>query len=252
LNNENIECEEGKLSPSSITLKKRIPITGLNIYRNGLVEIQDEGSQLVSFALAPELGTTVLDACAGAGGKTMHIASLMNDSGKILACDTEFNKIKEIKYRASRQNFQSIKSIHIRREIPKDLLRGFDYVLIDAPCSGMGTIRRIPNPKWMLTKDSLERYSLKQLELLNFYSQFVNLGGILVYSTCSSMFEENDEVIDKFLSDNKNFIPDSIPDALQKYDIKIANNEKDNNYKIHLFTHIFGCDTFFICRLRKV
>lgn len=251
LHKENIEAEEGKLSPSSIIIKKRIPLTGMNIYRNGLVEVQDEGSQLVSYILAPTNGSSVLDACAGAGGKTMHIASLMRDSGEIIACDTDYQKLKEVKFRAERQNFRSIRSIHIKKEIPKELTKGFDYILIDAPCSGMGTIRRIPNPKWMLTKDALERYSLKQLELLRFYSQFVNSGGILVYSTCSSMFEENDEVIDMFLNENKDFIPDSIPNTLKNFNIDIAYNEVED-YKLHLFTHIYGCDTFFICRMKKL
>lgn len=251
LQKENVEAEEGKLSTSSIIIKKRIPLTGMNIYRNGLVEAQDEGSQLVSFVLAPTIGSSVLDACAGAGGKTMHIASIMKDSGEIIACDTDYHKLKEIKFRAERQNFRSIKTIHIKKEIPQDLSKGFDYVLIDAPCSGMGTIRRIPNPKWMLTKDALERYSSKQFELLSFYSQFVNPGGVLVYSTCSSMFEENDEVIDKFLNENKDFIPDPIPNTLKNFNIDINYNEVDD-YKLHLFTHIYGCDTFFICRMKKI
>jgi 16S rRNA (cytosine967-C5)-methyltransferase len=251
LKSEGIEAEAGKLTPSSIIIKKRIPLSGMNMYRNGLVEIQDEGSQLVSYSLAPAAGSSVLDACAGAGGKTMHIASIMKDSGSILACDTEFEKIKEIKYRAARQNYHSIKSVHIRKAIPEELVKGFDYVLIDAPCSGMGTVRRIPNPKWRLTKDALEKYSFKQLELLKLYSQFVNPGGILVYSTCSSMFEENDEVIENFLNDNNDFVPDSIPEALKSFNITISQREKED-YKLHLFTHIYGCDTFFICRMRKI
>ncbi|MEM4260704.1 MAG: methyltransferase domain-containing protein [Candidatus Woesearchaeota archaeon] len=250
LNKHGINAHKGNLSPSSVIIEKRIALTGLNIYKKGLIDIQDEGSQLISYALGPKNGATVLDACAGAGGKALHIASIMNDSGKIIAYDINYEKIKEVKYRSQRQNFKSILPIFPQKNNKIGIYKSFDYVLIDAPCSGMGTIRRIPNPKWKLTEETLKRYTTRQLELLEMYSKYVKQGGVLLYSTCSSMFEENDEVIESFLNKNNEFYPESIPQILEQYNIQLLHREKED-YKLHVFTHKYGCDTFFICRLRK-
>ena len=257
---QGIGVHSGKMSPDSIILEKRFQITESALYKQGLIEIQDEGSQIISYAANPETGMRILDACAGAGGKSLHLAILQNDSGEIIATDTEFNRLKEIKYRATRCGLKSIDTIllnktvldtGIEKKYKREFDRQFDIVLVDAPCSGTGTMRRSPLLKYNLTQQSVRKLADNQFKILSFYSQFVKPGGVLVYSTCSILPEENDEVIENFLELNDEFKPDSVIDSLKLNNINIQSIE-ESNYKLHLFPSLNGCDGFFMARLRKV
>lgn len=245
-----INCKFSGLSPSGIVLNKRVKLDNHPLYRSGVIEVQDEGSQLIGFALAPQEGDSVLDACAGAGGKTLHIASLLNDSGQILATDIEINRLKEISKRAKRSGFKSI-SVKLLKRNNNQINGLFDAVLVDAPCSGMGTTRRMPMAKWRLNEKLLAKHNKNQLKILTHYSQYVKPGGILLYATCSIMPAENDLLVDDFLQQNPDFKPDSLYLAFDLYDIKIEGLGKED-FKLNLLPSLHGSDGFFMARMRRV
>lgn len=247
-----IGVRESQISPAALILEKRVQLNVNQLFRQGFFEVQDEGSQLISFALAPEPQANVLDACAGAGGKTLHIADIQNDKGKILASDTDFLRLKELRKRAKKHKYQSIETYFAKNGTLPDNFKGsFDYVLIDAPCSGIGTIRRLPLTKWRLTPDQLEKHSKKQLKLLNYYSEFVKPGGIVVYSTCSFLSQENDEVVSNFLKYHPDFTPDSLSEPFSKFGVNLKSAPLDT-YKITLIPSIYNCDGFFMARLKRI
>jgi 16S rRNA (cytosine967-C5)-methyltransferase len=254
-NSNNIKWNYGKFAPDCIELSERVKIDDSEIYKKGLIEIQDEGSQLISYALAPEANSYILDACAGAGGKSIHIASLIDDKGFITSSDTEFNKLIQLKKRAGRYNYQSISTKHIKdpdyQEIKKLFnYKLFDYVLVDAPCSGMGTIRRDPIRKYRLSPDLLTKLSDKQLRILTTYSKFVEYGGVLVYATCSVMPDENDDVVDKFLKLNPDFEPESLKESFNKYNIVIPFLNEDD-WKLTISPINYNGDGFFMARMKR-
>ena len=232
----------GILSPSCINIYKRIQIISSIPYKNGFIEIQDEGSQLIGFALNPAHKSRVLDACAGAGGKTIHIADLQNDSGHIVSADIDLKKLKELNKRAARAGFNSINtflwqtnpgkkaSSKQKEQYNKLFNRPFDYVLVDAPCSGSGTVRRSPMQKWRLNEKLIQKHSRKQFELLSKYSEYVRPGGILVYATCSILPQENNHVIDRFMDEHPDFEPSPLAGIFKENDIEIANLEKKSAF----------------------
>ena len=222
----------------------------LKLFKDGLLEVQDEGSQLISYILNPEKGDYILDACAGAGGKTLHIASIMNDTGRIIATDVESNKLKELNKRASRFGYKSIETVSFNNFENSSKFGKFDKIIIDAPCSGMGTVRRSPMLKWRLTPEILLKHQKKQLEILNFYSKHLKPGGFLVYSTCSIMSSENHEVIKKFLSTNEDFFPEPIKPSIDLFNIT-GLNLGENDYQLQLLPSVHNCDGFFMAKLRK-
>ncbi|MFA6569840.1 MAG: hypothetical protein WCT77_01240 [Bacteroidota bacterium] len=249
-----IGCSPGKISKDAIILNKRTKLDTIDLYKNGLIEVQDEGSQVIAFALAPEPEATVLDACAGAGGKSLHIASFQKDCGQIFAHDSEWIRLKNLYGRAKRSGYKSIRIVNLNKSNKKDsekIPSEFDYVLVDAPCSGMGTSRRMPMQKWRIDGKYLEKMSERQSVILKDYSKYVSPGGILMYATCSLMPEENDKVVEEFLKENTDFVPDSISTALGKTGISFK-ELKDNDYKLHLTPSRHGCDGFFMARMRRI
>ena len=256
LSANSINWMNGGFAPDCIELLQRVKIDDSEIYRKGLFEIQDEGSQLISYALAPEANSDILDACAGAGGKSLHLASLINDRGYIVSSDTEFTKLIQLRKRAERHNFHSITTKHIKipeySEIKKLYNhKMFDYVLVDAPCSGMGTIRRDPIRKYRLNPDLLAKLSDKQLKILTLYSKFVDYGGILVYATCSVMPDENDYVVENFLKENSDFEPEPLKESFDKYKIKIPFLKTDD-WKLTLSPINYHGDGFFMARMKRI
>jgi 16S rRNA (cytosine967-C5)-methyltransferase len=254
-NIKNIKWKNGHFAPDCIELIERVKIDDSEIYRKGMMEIQDEGSQMISFALAPEPNSYILDACAGAGGKSLHLASLIEDRGFITSSDTEYNKLIQLKKRAERHNYRSITTKHIKnaefQEIKKLFeYKMFDFVLVDAPCSGMGTIRRDPIRKYRLNPDLLTKLADKQLRILTMYSKFVDNSGILVYATCSVMPDENDAVVEKFLEMNPNFEPEPLKESFDKYHIKIP-FLNDSDWKLTLSPIIYNGDGFFMARMKR-
>jgi 16S rRNA (cytosine967-C5)-methyltransferase len=247
-NEMGIDFQVNPVVDNSIVINKRVKIDDSEVFKTGLIEVQDSGSQIISYILDPQPGSRILDACAGAGGKTLHIASLVEDNAEIIAADVELPKLKELNKRAKRASLNSIRTYLFKGKSVPEFEQYFDYVLVDAPCSGMGTIRRIPMLKWRLTEKNLEKYQKKQIELINRFSKFVKPGGTLVYSTCSLMPDENEDVVKIFLAENQDFkLIDNFNEELDKYNIKLRS---DKGF-MTLFPFTSASDVFFVAKFER-
>tara|TARA_R110002049_G_scaffold71370_1_gene183859 strand:+ start:13450 stop:14664 length:1215 start_codon:yes stop_codon:yes gene_type:complete len=195
-----IETEFLKDYPNALKLKERANVFTTEAFKNGHFEVQDASSQLVAEFLNVQPGMRVVDTCAGAGGKTLHIASLMENKGQIIAMDIYGNKLNELKRRAKRNGAHNIEPRHIdSTKVIKKLYDKADRVLIDAPCSGLGVLRRNPDAKWKLEPSFLEKIKITQQDILQQYSRMVKVGGQLVYATCSILPSENQKQVATFL-----------------------------------------------------
>jgi 16S rRNA (cytosine967-C5)-methyltransferase len=210
----NIETEYLKDQPDALVLKERANVFLTDAFKEGLFEVQDANSQLVAHFLEVKPGMRVVDACAGAGGKTLHIASIMENKGQLIAMDLYESKLKQLKLRAKRNSAFNIEyRIIDSTKVIKKLHEKADRVLIDAPCSGLGVLKRNPDAKWKLQPEFIENIKKVQTEVLENYSKMVKPGGKLVYATCSVLPSENQEQIKHFLSGetgkNFTFVKDS-------------------------------------------
>ena len=195
-----IETEFIKGYPSALKLKERANVFVTDSFKNGLFEVQDASSQLVAGFLDVKPGMKVVDTCAGAGGKTLHIASLMKNKGQIVAMDIYESKLKKLKVRARRNGVHNIDLKVLDSTKPvKKLYNKADRVLIDAPCSGLGVLRRNPDAKWKLEPEFLDRIRVTQQEVLQQYSKMVKPEGKMVYATCSVLPSENQKQVEAFL-----------------------------------------------------
>ena len=205
---ENIEARSTDLSPLGIRLSSRPPMGALKCFQDGLIEVQDEGSQLAALLVDARPGHRVVDFCAGAGGKTLAIAAAMKNKGKIVACDTLKGRVERAGDRLKRAGAFNVERRGLESERDPWVKRhaaGFDRVLVDAPCSGTGTWRRNPDAKWNLQPDDLPRLVKLQASILDSAQRLVKPGGRLVYATCSLLAEENDEQVDAFLAGHPEF-----------------------------------------------
>lgn len=203
-----IETEILKGYPDALKLKERGNVFTTDAFKNGLFEVQDASSQKVAEILDAKPGMRVIDACAGAGGKTLHIATMMENKGQLIAMDIYENKLNELKRRARRNDIFNIETRVIdSTKVIKKLIDKADKVLIDAPCSGLGVLRRNPDAKWKLQPEFLDKIRATQKELLDSYSRMVKPGGQLVYATCSILPSENELQVKGFLGreDGKDF-----------------------------------------------
>lgn len=201
---ENIQTETPAEFPDALILEQRQNIFTRQQFKDGLFEVQDAGSQVIAPFLKPEPGMRVIDACAGAGGKTLQLASLMNNKGRIIAMDTEAWKLDELKKRARRAGVANIEPRVIESsKTIKRLENSADRLLLDVPCSGLGVIKRNPDAKWKLTPEFMERVKELQQHILVDYSTMLKTGGLMVYSTCSLLPSENEKQVEKFLESRK-------------------------------------------------
>ena len=208
LTNEGIETNTIKDYPNALVLKKRCNLFVRESFKKGFYELQDASSQLVAPFLELEKGMRVCDVCAGAGGKTLHLSCLMENKGKIIAMDINQYKLNELRKRSKRNGAFNIQTKLIDNlKSVKKLYGKFDRLLIDAPCSGLGVLKRNPDAKWKLNLDFIQRVREKQLNILKKYSPLLKKGGKLVYATCSILPSENEIQIKKFLKseEGKNF-----------------------------------------------
>jgi 16S rRNA (cytosine967-C5)-methyltransferase len=197
----NIETEYLKDQPEALVLKERANVFLTDAFKQGLFEVQDANSQLVASYLDVKPGMRVVDTCAGAGGKTLHIASLMENKGQLIAMDLYESKLKQLKLRAKRNGAFNIEyRIIDTTKVIKKLHEKADRVLIDAPCSGLGVLKRNPDAKWKLQPEFIDNIRKVQAEVLESYSKIVKPGGKLVYATCSVLPSENQEQVEKFLN----------------------------------------------------
>lgn len=208
LKDENIITEPLKGYPDALKLEERTNVFKTDAFKKGFFEVQDASSQMVAHFLEVEPGMRVVDTCAGAGGKTLHIAALMENKGQIIATDIYENKLKELKRRAKRAGAHNIEPRAIdSTKVVKKLYGTADRVLIDAPCSGLGVLSRNPDAKWKLQPEFIETIKQTQAEILDTYSRILKPGGKMVYATCSILPSENQEQVEKFLArdSGKNF-----------------------------------------------
>jgi len=233
LASQGIETELSKLSEEGLLLHKRMNVWDLPSFKRGAFEIQDEASQLVApFAGIHSNRIKILDACAGAGGKTLHLSSLLKNQGEIFATDVDERKLDELKKRVVRSHAQNIRIVPPDKyeKILKDKIGFFDIVLLDVPCSGTGTLRRNPSIKWNLTEEMLEELTVKQRAILEENMNFVKPGGKLLYATCSVLKSEGEEQVEWFSSEHPEF---------HLEETKRTHPEKD------------GCDGFFAARIKR-
>ena len=256
LKKENITASQSGIVPSAIILDSRANLNQNPLYLSGIIDIQDLGSQLISYAAAPHPQDSILDACAGAGGKSLMLAMIQNDSGSITATDIERKRLFEIPARAKRCGFKSIRHYLIQTKNKKNtqnspLNKLYDIVFVDAPCSGAGTIRRMPMQKYKINEKYLAKISANQFEILTNYSKNVRPGGYLLYATCSVLPQENQNLVAQFLKHNPDFIPDPLAPALEKNNIHIT-SLKPEDYMLTLLPSVHQSDGFFIARLKRV
>ncbi len=207
LNASEIETTVDAKYKDALILKERKNVFKTEAFKSGLFEVQDASSQLVAEYLDVKPGMRVIDTCAGAGGKTLHLAALMENKGQIIAMDIYSGKLKELKRRAKRAGAHNITTRPIESsKTIKKLKESADRVLIDAPCSGLGVLKRNPDAKWKLQPEFIEKIQQTQSEILESYSKLVKKGGQLVYATCSVLPSENEKQVMNFLKKNDDFL----------------------------------------------
>lgn len=245
---EGIDATPTRWSPQGITLRSSAPVDQLPGFRDGLFQVQSEASQLVSYLLTPQSVARVLDACAAPGGKTTHLAELMQDRGEIIATDTSRRGLHKIEENAERLGLSSIRTaIADASKASPENGSLYDRILVDAPCSGLGTLRSHPEIKWNRNEADLNRLSDLQQTIVARVATRLKPGGVLVYSTCTLTPHENEEVVQKFLQNYDNFI---LEDAAA-YLPEPAKNLVQNGYFM-TWPHRHDMDGFFAARLRKV
>lgn len=190
----------------ALRLVERANVFRTKCFKDGLFEVQDASSQLVAAYLDVKPGMRVIDTCAGAGGKTLHLAALMENKGQIIATDIYESKLKKLKIRTRRAGAHNITTKAIESsKVMKKMKGTADRVLIDAPCSGIGVLRRNPDSKWKLQPEFVENIIKTQAEIIESYAKLVKINGKLVYATCSILPSENENQVKKFLKNNTNF-----------------------------------------------
>ncbi len=248
LNEEGLEAMPSRFSPDGIRLEKKAALQHLEMTKAGWIEVQDEGSQLVCHALEPKSGWRVLDACAGGGGKTVHLGSMLAKDGQVYAHDIDASRLESVAKRVIHAQLENVRTLDPGTG---DRHGPYDAVLIDAPCLGLGRLRRDPTLNWQgPIAERLDEATHAQRQCLNEYSKLVKPGGVLVYATCSIEPEETSEMIEWFLRDNPEFRRSELPATFQKPSFNPADGGEVS--EVTLLPHIHETDGFYIARLEKV
>lgn len=245
---EGIGAAAGPLSPTAIRLREKPALAKHALFLEGAFEVQDEGSQLLGYLVEPKRGEMVVDFCAGAGGKTLLLGALMKNTGRLYAYDVSDKRLAKLKPRLARSGLSNVHPIRIEHERDtkiKRLAGKVDRVLVDAPCSGLGTLRRNPDLKWRQSENSVAELSLKQAAILDAAAKMVRPGGRVVYATCSLLTAENDAIIAAFLASHPDFTLTPACDVLARHGITLAGD------MLRLLPHQHGTDGFFAAVLDK-
>ena len=238
-----IDGQPTPYSPAGVRLAGKPAINRSELFEQGLIEVQDEASQLIAYLVAPRRGEMVADFCAGAGGKTLALAAIMRSTGRLYAMDVSAKRLHALGRRAARAGVSNVHPLALAGEgdvRAKRLAGKIDRVLVDAPCSGFGTLRRNPDLKWRQGPESIEELAQKQHDILRAAARLVKPGGRLVYATCSILREENEAVVERFAAAHPEFVALSC-DALlaaQRIPLEAGN-------ALHLWPHRHGTDGFF-------
>lgn len=245
---EGIPSSETLYSPFGLQMTKRTNLFTLQAFKDGLFEVQDEGSQILSLVVDPKPGSKVVDACAGAGGKSLAMASVMKNRGEIFAYDVHSYRMADLHKRIKRSGVDCIRMKVIQEhELVEAMKDSADAVLVDAPCTGTGTIRRNPGLKWSVDRTSVDELSTKQYSILSLNSQYVKPGGRLVYATCSLMQQENEQVVERFLADHSEFELTDPAEILRRYHLESLANKK----YVQLLPHERNTDGYFAAVLKR-
>ena len=246
LEEKDIKVENGVLEDFLI-LKNAKNIENIEEFKKGFFTVQDEAAGLTAKILNPQINDTVLDACSSPGGKTTYLAEIMKDKGEVIAFDIHPHRVKLVEQVSKRLNLKSIKTdVKDSSIYDKKYKEKFDKILLDVPCLGLGVLKRKPDIKWQRKKEDIEEISKIQKQILDTCSKYLKKGGVLVYSTCSILKEENEDVVNEFLEENENFEMEKIELEENNYFKKFC---KNNN-----FLQVYQSeksDGFFICKMIK-
>lgn len=243
-----ISARPGELSPFALRLAAKPALSRHPRFLDGSFEVQDEGSQLLACLLAPKRGEMVVDFCAGAGGKTLLLGALMKNTGRLYAFDVSDKRLANLKPRLARSGLSNVHPVRIEHERDakvKRLAGKIDRVLVDAPCSGLGTVRRNPDLKWRQSETAVSELVVKQQSILAAAASLVKPGGVLVYATCSLLAQENDGVVEAFLHDHPAFAQRSAEQVLARQGISVAGE------RLRLLPHRHQTDGFFAVLLER-
>jgi 16S rRNA (cytosine967-C5)-methyltransferase len=251
---EPVEAVPGSLSPLALRLNGRVNLAATPAFRGGLVEVQDEGSQLVALLADAQPGMAVVDFCAGAGGKTLALAAQMQNKGRLVACDVSQGRVDRAAERLKRAGAHNVSRRVLSSEADKWVKRSkgtFDRVLIDAPCSGTGTWRRNPDAKWRFTPDTLADLTDLQGRILRSASRLAKPGGLVIYATCSVLPDENEAQVEAFIeASNGTFtlvpVPEVWPQLIPSIPCPVSGPY------LRLAPHTHQTDGFFAAILRRV
>uniref|UniRef100_UPI002FE25DFC RsmB/NOP family class I SAM-dependent RNA methyltransferase n=1 Tax=Noviherbaspirillum sp. TaxID=1926288 RepID=UPI002FE25DFC len=223
-----IQCEPTPYAPLGIRIHKKPALQNLPLFQSGAIEVQDEGSQLLAQIVAAKRGEMVVDFCAGAGGKTLALGAAMRNTGRLYAFDVSEKRLNKLKPRLARSGLSNVHPVVIAHENDAKIKRlsgKIDRVLVDAPCSGLGTLRRNPDMKWRQTPDALTELTAKQSAILASAARLVKPGGRLVYATCSLLDEENEAIVAGFIQANEGFTLVPMKDVLAEQKIALDMGE---------------------------
>ena len=249
LSEQGVETTKTLLSPFGLNLSKRINVFSFPVFRDGWFEVQDEGSQLLPFLIDPKPNEKLLDICAGAGGKTLEFAALMKNRGEIYAADINSFRLEELRKRTKRAGAQNVRVQEIQsiEDLTEQYSEFFDIVFVDVPCSGLGTIRRNPGMKWMVTEQTVNEVSEKQKSILHSSVPLVKPGGRIVYATCTLLRQENEDVVEEFMKIHPEFQLIEPAELSPKWN----NGLVPPGSFFKLFPHIHGTDGFFCAVFEK-
>ncbi|WP_209122434.1 16S rRNA (cytosine(967)-C(5))-methyltransferase RsmB [Alkalihalobacillus sp. BA299] len=250
LQEDGVEVKRGHLSEDALIIKKG-NATHTQAFKSGIITIQDESSMLVARALDPVKGMDVLDCCAAPGGKSTHLAERMKDKGRVIALDLHEHKVKLIDQLSNRLQLNSVQGqVMDARQASKHFEKAsFDAILVDAPCSGLGVIRRKPDIKWTKNAKDIEAIQKIQKEILSAVVPLLKKGGRLVYSTCTIDRTENDKIVQWFLKEHHEFIMD--PSVIERLPHHISEKAKIEEGSLTILPHHFNTDGFFITAMLK-
>jgi 16S rRNA (cytosine967-C5)-methyltransferase len=242
-----IVCEPTPFSPWGLRLQGKPSLAKVKAFERGAVEVQDEGSQLLALLLDAHRGEMVVDFCAGAGGKTLAIGAAMRNTGRLYAMDTSAHRLDALKPRLARSQLSNVHPAaiaHERDDRVKRLAGKIDRVLVDAPCSGLGTLRRNPDLKWRQKPEGIAEVAITQTAILDSAARLLKSGGRLVYATCSVLPQENEDIANAFSAAHPDFVQLPVLDELTR--LKVANPQNlCSGQFLRLWPHRHGTDGFF-------
>ncbi len=238
---EGIEAKKTPFSPIGIRIKTRVNLATFDAFKDGLIEIQDEGSQIVSLLTQAQENQTIIDWCAGAGGKTLALSAMMKATGTLYAVDINMKRARDLPERAFKADAKNV----ILLNDYKSIKQKFDLVLVDAPCTGSGTWRRSPDARWRVTQEESEALIKTQKEILNKACKSVKKGGRLFYITCSLDKRENEEQVTAFLQENPSFEQENLAPVFEQ-----ITGQKIKTKSVSLYPSVYQTDGFFAVSFR--